>query len=77
MIGSDLAHSRMVEFPADTGLYLDARTRQPLVPDDFSVARAVGRVALSVGKKERVRYAKEVRTAALECLRLDSLHAGA
>ena len=43
----------------------------------FSVARAVGRVALSVGKKERVRYAKEVRTAALECLRLDSAHAGA
>src|SRR6185437_12442266 len=30
----------------------------------FSVARAVGRVALSVGKKERVRYAKEVRTEA-------------
>jgi tetratricopeptide (TPR) repeat protein len=43
----------------------------------FSVARAVGRVALSVGKKERVRYAKDVRTAALECLRLDSAHAGA
>jgi tetratricopeptide (TPR) repeat protein len=43
----------------------------------FSVARAVGRVALSLGKKERVRYAKDVRTAALECLRLDSAHAGA
>ncbi|MEP7066311.1 MAG: hypothetical protein ABI889_09785 [Gemmatimonadota bacterium] len=43
----------------------------------FSVARAVGRVALSVGKKERVRYAKDVRSAALECLRLDSAHAGA
>ena len=37
----------------------------------------MGRVALSVGKKERVRYAKDVRTAALECLRLDSVHAGA
>src|SRR6476469_1405154 len=43
----------------------------------FSVARAVGRVALSVGKKERVRFAKEVRTEALETLRLDSVHAGA
>jgi tetratricopeptide (TPR) repeat protein len=43
----------------------------------FSVARAVGRVALSLGKKERVRYAKEVRTEALETLRLDSAHAGA
>jgi len=43
----------------------------------FSVARAVGRVALSVGKKERVRYAKDVRTEALETLKLDSLHPGA
>lgn len=43
----------------------------------FSVARAVGRVALSVGKKERVRYAKDVRTEALETLKLDSMHAGA
>jgi tetratricopeptide (TPR) repeat protein len=43
----------------------------------FSVARAVGRVALSLGKKERVRYAKEVRSEALETLRLDSVHAGA
>jgi tetratricopeptide (TPR) repeat protein len=43
----------------------------------FSVARAVGRVALSVGKKERVRFAKDVRTEAMETLRLDSVHAGA
>jgi NTE family protein len=41
VIGSDLAHSRMVEFPRDTALYLDAQTREPIVPDDFSVARAV------------------------------------
>ena len=59
----------------------DATKAVALKPTDpeahFSVARAVGRVALSVGKKERVRFAKEVRTEALECLRLDSLHAGA
>ena len=58
-----------------------AKRAVELKPNDpeahFSVARAVGRVALSVGKKARVRYAKEVRTEALETLRLDSTHAGA
>jgi tetratricopeptide (TPR) repeat protein len=59
----------------------DATKAVAMKPTDpeahFSVARAVGRVALSVGKKERVRFAKDVRTEALECLRLDSVHAGA
>lgn len=59
-------------------LALKSVAMKPSDPEaHFSVARAVGRVALSVGKKERVRYAKDVRTAALECLRLDSAHAGA
>lgn len=43
----------------------------------FSLARALGRVALSVGKKERVRYAKEIRRQALDALQHDSVHAGA
>ena len=59
----------------------DARKAVAMKPSDpeahFSVARAVGRVALSLGKKERVRYAKDVRAQALETLRLDSVHAGA
>lgn len=59
----------------------DALKAVALKPTDpeahFSVARAVGRVALSVGKKERVRFAKDVRTEAMETLRLDSVHAGA
>jgi tetratricopeptide (TPR) repeat protein len=59
----------------------DATKAVALKPTDpeahFSVARAVGRVALSVGKKERVRFAKDVRTEAMETLRLDSVHAGA
>ncbi len=59
----------------------DAAKAVSLKPSDpeahFSVARAVGRVALSVGKKERVRFAKDVRTEAMETLRLDSVHAGA
>ena len=47
------------------------------VDGHFQVARSLGRVALSLGKKDRVRYAKEVRVHALEALKLDSLHAGA
>jgi tetratricopeptide (TPR) repeat protein len=43
----------------------------------FQLARSLGRVALSLGKKERIRYAKEVRMHALEALKYDSLHAGA
>jgi NTE family protein len=31
----------MVEFPTDAALYLDPKTREPIVPDNFSVARAV------------------------------------
>jgi len=34
-------------------------------------------VALTLGKKDRVKYGKEVRTQALEALKYDSLHAGA
>ena len=43
----------------------------------FAIARALGRQALSVGGKARIRYAKEVRIEALEALRADSNHAGA
>lgn len=43
----------------------------------FDLARALGRAALSVGVKERVRYATEVRSVALEALRLDPNHPGA
>ena len=43
----------------------------------FALARALGRVALSVGANDRVKYAKDVRTQALDALKYDSLHAGA
>lgn len=43
----------------------------------FHLSRALGRVALTLGKKERIRYAKEVRQQALLALQYDSLHAGA
>lgn len=43
----------------------------------FSLARALGRKALSVGTMERIRFAKVIRGEALEALMLDSSHAGA
>ena len=43
----------------------------------FSLARAVGRKALSVGTMDRIRFAKVVRAEALDALRYDSTHAGA
>ena len=50
-------------------------------PDDaeghFALARALGRVALTVGVGERVRYATEVRAHALNALEWNPEHAGA
>ena len=43
----------------------------------FSLARALGRKALSVGTTERIKFSKLVRAEALEALKLDSVHAGA
>ena len=43
----------------------------------FVLARAIGRHALSVGKRDRVKLAGEVRTHALEALNLAPNHAGA
>lgn len=43
----------------------------------FSMARALGKTALSLGTRDRIRYATSVREHALAALRLDSLHPGA
>ncbi len=43
----------------------------------FQLARGLGRVALTLGVKERIKYAKEVRTHALEALERSPGHAGA
>lgn len=40
VIGTDLAHSRMVVFPDDVGLYQDAQGKA-FVPSEFSIAEAV------------------------------------
>ena len=43
----------------------------------FALAKALGRVALSLGKRDKVKYAGVVHDEAREALRLDSLNAGA
>lgn len=43
----------------------------------FALARALGRVALTLGAGDRVKYAKIIREQALDALKYDSLHAGA
>jgi tetratricopeptide (TPR) repeat protein len=58
-----------------------ARRAVVLNPKDpelqFHLARALGRAALSVGVRDRVKYAVEIRSTALKALALDSLHPGA
>jgi tetratricopeptide (TPR) repeat protein len=43
----------------------------------FQLARAVGRNALTMGARDRVKFAREVRDQALETLRIDPKHSGA
>lgn len=42
----------------------------------FVLARALGRQALSLGARDKVKYAGDVRDQALECLKLEPNHAG-
>ena len=51
---------------------------QPASADtQFSLARAAGRRALSVGIRDRVRFSRIIRGSALAALKIDSTHAGA
>ena len=43
----------------------------------FMLSVALGRIALAVGSRERVRYAAEIRSEALAAVKLDPSHAGA
>ena len=42
----------------------------------FNLARALGKNALSQGPRARIKYAGDVRTQALECLKINPKHAG-
>jgi tetratricopeptide (TPR) repeat protein len=58
-----------------------ARRAVAAAPNDadphFHLARALGRLALSVGVRERVRFANEIHAQGTEALRLDPDHPGA
>jgi len=58
----------------------DARKAVEVNPGDaeghFNLARALGKNALSQGPRARIKYAKDVRTEALECLRINPKQAG-
>lgn len=58
-----------------------ARRAATLMPQDaeghFHLARAIGRNALTMGTRDRIKFAKEVRNHALEALKYDPKHAGA
>jgi tetratricopeptide (TPR) repeat protein len=58
-----------------------ARTALEVNPRDaeghFALARALGRTAQSLGSRDRVKYAGEVRKHAMEALQLNPRHAGA
>jgi tetratricopeptide (TPR) repeat protein len=57
-----------------------ARRAVQLNPGDaeshFSLARALGKTALTQSPRGRIRYATEIRSQALECLRIDPKHGG-
>lgn len=42
----------------------------------FSLARALGKTALTQSARGRIKYANEIRSQALECLRIDPTHGG-
>jgi tetratricopeptide (TPR) repeat protein len=42
----------------------------------FNLARSLGKNALTQGPKARIKYAKDVRSQALECLKIDPKHPG-
>ncbi len=64
---------RLGEQYARRAVQADARSSMA----HFALAKALGRRALSLGVRERIKYAGEVRKEALEALSLDSTNAGA
>lgn len=67
-----------------TALFKSAEQRAHLAvevnPTDaeghYVLAKALGRTALTLGKRDRIKYAKEIRTQALECLKIAPKHSG-
>ena len=72
------AGRRAAYFSSATAL---ARRAVAANPEDaeghFNLARSLGRTALAAGKRDKVKYATEVRAQALEALKYNPRHAGA
>jgi tetratricopeptide (TPR) repeat protein len=68
---------RQVEFKSGEKY---ARLAVEVNPSDaeghFNLARALGKNALTQSPRSRIKYAKDVRNQALECLKIDPKHAG-
>ncbi len=74
----DLSGDAQARMFADAELY--ARRAVAANPNDaeghFQLARALGKRALSLGAKQKIKYATDVRAHALECLKINPKHAG-
>lgn len=74
----DLSGDAQTKMFADAELYARRAVAANLSDPEghFSLARALGKRALSLGVKQRIKYATDVRAQALECLKLNPKHAG-
>jgi tetratricopeptide (TPR) repeat protein len=74
----DLSGDAQKKMFAEAELY--ARRAVAANPNDpeghFHLARALGKRALSLGVRDRIKYATDVRAQALDCLKLNPKHAG-
>ena len=74
----DMTGDAQTKMFAEAELY--ARRAVAANPNDaeghFHLARALGKRALSLGVRQRIKYATEVRAQALDCLKVDPKHAG-
>ena len=74
----DMSGDAQAKMFAEAELY--ARRAVAANPNDpeghFALARALGKRALSLGVRERIKYATDVRSQALDCLKLNPKHAG-
>jgi tetratricopeptide (TPR) repeat protein len=76
-VGSYATDRRAALFTAGEQYARRAVTLNPGGADGhFSLARALGKTALSQSPKGRIKYATDIRSHALECLRIEPKHAG-
>jgi tetratricopeptide (TPR) repeat protein len=77
LMSSDAAAARALYSKAESYARRAIQLNPQGADGHFALANALGRTALSLGKRDRVKYAGEVREHALEALRLNPRHDGA